>query len=316
MAYNDGAFHARQSFATAGRQYLRVDDRKLRLAFAHAGLYATWDDHEIDNNSEWDPRTMDPDELQRIQNAKDAFYELLPIDNETVPDQLWRSFRWGLTAEIIVLDCRTERRPSQNLYMSSIQLEWLKDRLMQSPCHFKVVMNSVPITNMPATWDLAANDRWEGFSSQRDDLLSFIEDNDLQNVWFVSGDFHVCFVSTLEPSPTSLAGRVREVSVTGGNVNPVPDPLLPFPGNQFTYGERAARALLITLDPDTTSSTSASSTPATAPTSTTPTTSTANNPLHPPSPQSPPTSIFPTLHGLGYPKAVQRRNVDVWGGWG
>ena len=247
MAYNDGATTL-EEYRESWKDYLRVDD--MKAAYARAGLYATWDDHEIDNNSNWDPRTMDPDELQRIQNAMDAFYELLPIDNEARPNQLWRSFRWGLTAEIIVLDCRTERRPSQNLYISQAQMNWLKDRLMQSPCHFKIVMNSVPITNMPGTWDIAADDRWEGFPSQRNELLSHIEDNSLQNVWFVSGDFHVSFVSTLEPNPQSLAERVREVSCSGGNVNPVPDPLLPFPGNQFAYGERAARALLLTLDPE------------------------------------------------------------------
>jgi alkaline phosphatase D len=247
MAYNDGSVSL-QEYRESWKDYLRVGD--MKAAYARSGLYACWDDHEVDNNSSWDPRTMDPDELQRIQNAKDAFFEVLPIDNETTPNQLWRSFRWGLTAEIIVLDCRTERRPSQNLYISSIQMAWLKERLMQSPCHFKIIMNSVPITNMPNTWDLAASDRWEGFPAQRGELLSHIEDNNLQNIWFLSGDFHVCFVSTLEASPTTLSGRVREIAVTGGNVNPIPDFLLPFPGNQFAYGERAARALLITLDPE------------------------------------------------------------------
>jgi hypothetical protein len=28
------------------------------------------------------------------------------------PDRLWRSFRWGRTAEVFILDCRSERRPS------------------------------------------------------------------------------------------------------------------------------------------------------------------------------------------------------------
>ena len=246
MSYNDGAYSLPE-FRDKWRQFLGASG--FRKAYARAGLYATWDDHEIDDNSRFDRETMDPSELQKRQNAMDAYFEVLPIDAEGPDYRLWRSFRWGLTAEIIVLDCRYERRPSQGQYMSQEQMDWLKDRLLNSPCHFKVIMNSVPITNMPLAWSVASSDRWEGFPQSRNELLGFINEHQIDNIWFLAGDFHVSFVSRLEPSVTNHASTIREIAVTGGNENPVPESILAMTPPQFAYGTRRARALLLTFDP-------------------------------------------------------------------
>jgi hypothetical protein len=130
MAYNDGATSLAE-FRASWRKYLGAEGYKLALS--RAGLYATWDDHEIDNNSNFDRETMDPQQLAKRQNAFDTFFEALPIDAEGPDYQLWRSFRWGLTAEIIVLDCRYERRPSMQQYISPAQMAFLKERLLDQP---------------------------------------------------------------------------------------------------------------------------------------------------------------------------------------
>ncbi|HGG57561.1 MAG TPA: hypothetical protein ENK31_07180 [Nannocystis exedens] len=246
MAYNDGAASL-EEFRTSWRKYLSVAD--FKKAYSRAGLYATWDDHEIDDNSNFDRETMDPKELERRQNAMDAYFELMPIDAEGPNYRLWRSFRWGLTAEFIVLDCRYERRPSIDQYISPEQMLFLKERLLNSPCHFKVVVNSVPITNMPTVWDVAANDRWEGYPEQRDAVLDHINTNNIENVWFLTGDFHVTFVSRLEPEGDDLASRTREIAITGGRENPIPEFLTGLKPPQFDYGRHKARGCIITFDP-------------------------------------------------------------------
>jgi alkaline phosphatase D len=179
----------------------------------------------------------------------DSYFEIMPIDAEGPNYRLWRSFRWGLTAEFIVLDCRYERRPSMDQYISPQQMMFLKDRMLNSPCHFKVIVNSVPITNMPTIWDVAANDRWEGYPQQRQEVLDFINDNNIENVWFLSGDFHVTFVSRLEPDGMDLASRTREIAITGGNENPLPEFLAGLNQPQFDYGRHRARGCIITFDP-------------------------------------------------------------------
>jgi phosphodiesterase/alkaline phosphatase D-like protein len=244
MAYNDGMFTL-EEYRANWRQYLGAEG--FKRVYAAAGLYATWDDHEIDDNSGFDPRSMDPMDLERRENALSAYFELLPIDGGPPDFQIWRTFRWGLTAEIIVLDCRYERRASRDIYISQAQMDFLKERLMTSPCHFKIVMNSVPITNMPGVWDIAANDRWEGYPAQRDELLGFIDDNDIGNVWFLSGDFHVNFVSRLEPAGDNLSARTREIACTGGNTNLL-GALLAAP--QYDYGSSEPRGVILMFDPE------------------------------------------------------------------
>lgn len=246
MAYCDGS-ETLAEYRAVWREYLGAAGFKAVLS--RAGLYATWDDHEIDDNSNFDRETMNPSELARRQNAMDAYFEVMPIDAEGPNYQLWRSFRWGLSAEIIVLDCRYERRPSMDQYISPAQMAFLKDRLQNSPCHFKVVMNSVPITNMPLAWDVAANDRWEGYPGQRDEVLAFINQHQITNVWFLSGDFHVCFVSRLDTG-SDLASRTREIAVTGGNENPIPEFLTQLDPPRFDYGVHRARACVLVFDPE------------------------------------------------------------------
>lgn len=249
MAYNDGSMSL-EDFRQSWRRHLAVSDGGTQMgmarAYARAGLYATWDDHEVGDN--FDPETVDP---ALLRNAIDAYWELIPLEGEDEGHRLWRSYRWGKTAEFIILDCRGERLPStretpQAQYISPEQMAWLQTRLAQSPCQFKVVVNSVPITNMPGIWDVAAEDRWEGYPAQRDALLDFIESEAIDNVWFVAGDFHVCFVGRVEPGDQGVVGRTWEIACTGGNTNPLGTSL---PGDQFPYRTSSPRATLLTFDP-------------------------------------------------------------------
>ncbi len=249
MVYADGSVSL-NDFRQVWRDYLAVEDggqlMGLARAYSRAGLYATLDDHEVDNN--FNPENYDPQELE---NAMQAWFEIIPLEGADEDYKVWRSYRWGMTAEIIILDCRTERLPStQNgpnaQYISPEQMEFLKDRLKNSPCHFKIVLNSVPITNMPFIWDFAANDRWEGYAAQRDELLGYIADEDIANVWFISGDFHVCFVSYIEPNGDGVVAKTREIAMTGGNTNILGDTL---GGSQYDYGVGSPRGCLMTFDP-------------------------------------------------------------------
>lgn len=246
MAYNDGAFST-EEYRDRWKQYLSAQG--FKDVYGLAGLYATWDDHEITDNSDFDRETNDPNELEKKSNALNAYFEVLPIEGGEGNFQLWRSFRWGLTAEFIVLDCRYERLPSQGEYMTQAQMDWLKQTLLDSPCHFKVILNSVPITNMPFIWDIAASDRWEGFPDSRSELLNFIDDEQIENIWFISGDFHVCFVSRIESMGANLAARTREIAVTGGNTNILGSSLTL--SGHFDYGVGQPRGCVLTFDPST-----------------------------------------------------------------
>ncbi|MCP4809198.1 MAG: hypothetical protein GY913_12715 [Proteobacteria bacterium] len=247
MVYNDGRTTA-EEFRENWRWYLSGDG--YREAYARSGLLATWDDHEVTND--WDPDSVDPD---TVAKALETYFEHIPVWRGE-DGQIWRSYRWGLTAEIFVLDCRSERVPGSRLgdaaqYISTEQMEWLKAALAASPCVFKVVMNSVPITDMPSLWDVAAADRWEGYAAQRDELLFELSAQGIDDVYFVAGDFHVNFVALVEPRMGGAAGRTWEIACTSGNNNPLGEWLVDTAPDQFTFGTQHERAVLLDLDPTT-----------------------------------------------------------------
>lgn len=247
MSYNDGATNI-DEYRDAWEGTLTQDGyRDLLLS---GGLYVTWDDHEVDND--WNPETMDS---ANVLAAKQAYFETLP--NDKGPDyRLWNSYAWGDTLEIFILDCRSERKPSTTQsgagpdeYISPEQMAWLKDGLSNSTATYKVVLNSVPITDMPFFY-FGENDRWEDYSDQRSELLSYIFDNDINGVWFISGDFHLGFVSWVENS--GPGENVREIAVgPGGNLNPVGLLAGLFPQSQFDFFHgNPETATLITFDPE------------------------------------------------------------------
>jgi len=170
----------------------------MRALHRSTGMYLTWDDHEVLNN--WNPETFS---ASRLAAARQAFFEHRATRrNTTDTNRLWRSFRWGRTAEIFVLDARSERRPStrstnpngNSQYLSRAQMNWLKSGLADSPCVFKFVVNSVPIVDRAG----ADSDNWNGYVSQRREILNHISNNRLRGVVWLSGDVHfgaVCKVA-------------------------------------------------------------------------------------------------------------------------
>jgi alkaline phosphatase D len=253
MSYNDAA-NDLDSYRELWRQTLT--EPNYRQLMSSVGFYGTWDDHEIENNL--NPEFFNPSELAA---AKRAFFETLPVE-QGAQGQLWTSYQWGDTLEVFVLDSRTERKPTTRnfggaTYISPEQLAWLQRRLLDTTARFKVILSSVPITNMPPLW-ISEDDRWEGYQAQRDQLLGFIDENNIRNVWFLAGDFHVGFAGRVEPSGDWA--RMWEVAVGPGasGSNPLTalsdggllDPELVFPSGQFAYGSGRTQVLTtLTFDP-------------------------------------------------------------------
>jgi phosphodiesterase/alkaline phosphatase D-like protein len=66
------------------------------------------------------------------------------------------------------------------------QLSWIEQGLLNSTSQWKFVISEVPITQYFAF----PYDGWEGYSYERNQLLSFIQDNDIKNVVFLATDVH------------------------------------------------------------------------------------------------------------------------------
>jgi phosphodiesterase/alkaline phosphatase D-like protein len=255
VSYNDGA-GTLSEFRAKWRTQLA--DPGYRALMPSTGGYLVWDDHDFQNSV--DAEALGPTH-PLIVSAKQAWFETLPVERGE-GDRIWRSYRWGKTVEFFLMDCRMERKPStlgtgKEEYLSRAQMDWLKDSIKNSPCHFKALLNSVPITTMPPPLWGAQNDRWQGYPAAREELLGFLDAEDVRNVWFISGDFHLGLVMRVERA--GVRRRLIEIAVgPAGNINPLELVLEPgqdankkiaFPPDQFLFAGGAFATTTLTFDP-------------------------------------------------------------------
>jgi len=252
MSYNDGA----ETLTAFRAKWVRtLLDPGYRALLASTGTYITWDDHEIIDGSGFAAASP-----ELIAAGKQAFFEALPVAHRE-GDRFWASYRWGDTVEVFVLDSRTERRPEtretpEAEYLSAAQFAWLTQALQDSPCHFKLLLNSVPITALPPLW-IFENDRWAGYAAQRRALLDFLSAQAIENVFFLSGDFHVGAVSRVDANGADA--RHWEVWAGPGASNGNPLQLIAdndpaqraqiYPPEQFLYASGRHAATTLELDP-------------------------------------------------------------------
>ena len=218
------------------REKYRENWQEGNLAEVRAALpYThTWDDHEFKNN-------FVPWDFPLLNVARQAYFEYHPTRvNAEDPNRLWRSVRWGKTVEVLVLDCRTERDQSKVNYLSPAQFEWLETRLLESDAVFKLIVTSAPI----GTFFLSADDRWEGYPASRERIFDFIQDNAVDNVYWLAADFHATVLHRLDYGGWEfIAGPI------GMTLLPIWNLLSGQPGVDFASGD-FDNYHVIDLDPD------------------------------------------------------------------
>lgn len=99
--------HARQAGGLDAYRAAYRESRAIpavRAALRAVAVEAIWDDHEVEND--FDPRSVDP---AKLAAGRRAFLEAWPID--ATAGRLYRSLRWGRTAELFILDVRSYRSP-------------------------------------------------------------------------------------------------------------------------------------------------------------------------------------------------------------
>lgn len=213
----------------------------VRAAFASTSLVATWDDHEVANNWSWGGI----DEAQYAA-ALTAFRESLP-QGVGPTGGIWRTLSWGETLDLFVLDCRSERLDGH--YISPAQMSWLQEGLAASTARFKIILNSVPITNLtPLFNDAQIEDRWDGYPKDRAAILDTIQDHGIAGVLWITGDVHFGAVTHVDPTD-GVAEAAWEVFV--GPAGSTPNALVElFPEDaQFTFLTSAWSWTRFTCDP-------------------------------------------------------------------
>jgi alkaline phosphatase D len=209
-----------------------------------AALYATWDDHESTDNADFDPWEMTPEEQQKLANAHEAWFRVVPVEVDALP--IWRSFRWGDTVELVLLDCRYELEPDHQ--MSEEQLSFLLERIEASPCRFVCVATPKPFAIISTTRPLGSDNaqRWEGFPDDRARVAALLDQLDARHVLFVTGDIHMNYLGRVQEEGEVASEQAWEVCCTSGNLNPLADGLS---ADQFPFVDNTPHLPVLTFDP-------------------------------------------------------------------
>jgi alkaline phosphatase D len=163
---------------------------ELQPLLANTHHYAVWDDHDYGPN--------DSDKTWKLKNTAKEVHDLFwanPPFEADVDGGITHSFQWA-DCDFFMLDDRYNKSPNSRPgeVLGKKQVEWLKDVLKESKAAFKFVVVGVMF--------LSSAQNKENFSkaaiSERDNLIKFIQDNNITGVIFLTGDRHFAELSVLK----------------------------------------------------------------------------------------------------------------------
>ena len=185
-----------------------------------------WDDHEFTNNA-WkggaenhDPGEGEGDWWARRAAAEQAYYEWMPIreDAQTRQGRIYRTFRFGDLATLLMLDTRVVGRDAQALRDDTTTIEqpgrqllgaeqegWLAEQLVTSvrtKAPWTVLGQQVMFAPQTAAGVRASNpDSWDGYRSSRARVFDMIERARVSNFAVLTGDVHSSWAYDLPRRP-------------------------------------------------------------------------------------------------------------------
>jgi alkaline phosphatase D len=211
-------------------------DPNLRRLHERFPTVMVWDDHEVQDNYAGGERDggLPPEKrysVARKRAAYKAFFESMPY-SPPLGDRVYRSLRFGRTVDLIVMDERQYRAnqpcndaiappcPELNqprAFLGQPQMQWVQTRLRGSQAAWKVMANEVMM--MPVRLPggaFAQFDSWQGYPSEREQLLGFMKSNGIKDVVFVTGDIHTFIAGDVR---TNLgAGDTVAIEFVGGSI--------------------------------------------------------------------------------------------------
>lgn len=132
-----------------------------------------------------------------------------------------RYSRWTVVnAEFFLLDCISHKSPLADVddatktMLGSQQKLWLKNQLSASTSTFKIILS--PKRLWDATGGAGNTDSWGSYTTERDEMLAYIESNITGTVW-LSGDQHAPAIS----ASVKVADATTDIASTSDTYNSV-----------------------------------------------------------------------------------------------
>lgn len=206
-------------------------DPDLQHAHQRHAWICIWDDHESANNSWRDgaenhnPELGEGDWPTRRSAALRAYHEWMPIREQPSANGpfIYRSFRFGNLADLIMLDTRlygrseqlTDTKDQQGLadpgrtILGLDQQAWLAEQLRASVRHgidWRLLGQQVMFGQLLGDDGVLRNlDQWDGYPHSRDLILNQLAEEQIDNLVVLTGDIHTAWAVDITPDPLSSA---------------------------------------------------------------------------------------------------------------
>ncbi len=231
-------------------------DPDLQEAHRQHPWICVWDDHESANNAWRDgaenhnPDLGEGSWTERRAAAVRAYHEWLPIREQpgAAGPHIYRSFRLGNLAHLIMLDTRLHGRTRQlddrtdragladprRTILGVDQQAWLAEQLRASvrmDSRWRLLGQQLMFGQLVGEDGLLLNpDQWDGYPASRQRILDQLAEERIDDVVILTGDIHTAWGMDIAPDPngpgydrTNGRGSLAVELVTTSVTSPGPD---------------------------------------------------------------------------------------------
>jgi len=203
------------------KAFKKINKRKVMSAIP---TYMIFDDHEVHNDWGSNKFLKGPEDYDMLSDAMKA-YNIYQVSHPEIKPPRLTDIAFGKVlpeakyyyqychgkSGFFVMDTRFNKVPlnesesnkEQIRMITGVQMNALKT-FLSSPDHsVKFIATSVPMMpDAELNWlnqrfDNSPQDRWEGHTIQRLEILDYIKQHNIPNVIFLSGDVHVSYAFSL-----------------------------------------------------------------------------------------------------------------------
>ena len=166
------------------RRQQRAEWRRLTAGTA---MYEVYDDHDFGKNDcVPGPDIESPAWKRQVWNVFRENWVNPAYGGGGKQPGCWFDFQIA-DVHFILLDGRYYRDREGGSMLGPVQKAWLKETLTNSTATFKVLASPVPWT---AKIKPGSKDPWDGFPEEREEIFSFIEDQEIEGLFLVAADRH------------------------------------------------------------------------------------------------------------------------------
>ena len=217
--------------------YQRQSRPEFRRLVSSIPVYAIWDDHDAAIDDIWmGPYVDRPAWKQPMVDLFRRNWNNPAYGSESHPG-VWFRFSLG-DIDFFMLDGRTYRTnpfAEERTMLGPVQKAWLLESLLDSQATFKVIASPVAWTDGAKP---GSRDTWSGFPEEREEILGFIESNDIPGVILLSSDRHRSEAWKIERASGYAFHDLLSGQLTNMHTHPKE------PGTLFSYNLKDSFGLL------------------------------------------------------------------------